>query len=127
MLTGKGAAAMKRVFVLSSFPLFVHGVESMLRDEAGLEIVGRERHLEKGLQRIRDLRPDVVILDNGSEFTDPTATLMQIVREGGDIKVIAYSFDDNTMCVYCGEQRVVREVGDLMRAIQHNPFSDRPD
>ncbi len=38
---------MKRIFMLSSHPLFSQGVESLLRREAELEIVGRETDADK--------------------------------------------------------------------------------
>jgi hypothetical protein len=123
----KEAGAMKRIFVLSSFPLFIHGVESLLHGRAGLEIVGREKDVEKGLQRIEELRPDVVILDSDSRACEPTLAVMRILGEGGDVQVITYSLQDNTMRTYCGEQWVIREVGDLVRAIEHSPFSPHPE
>jgi DNA-binding NarL/FixJ family response regulator len=42
---------MKRIFMLSSHPLFSQGVESLLRRETGLEIVGREADADENLAR----------------------------------------------------------------------------
>ncbi len=38
------------------------------------------------------------------------------LREGVGTKVIGLNLQDNTMCVYRGEQRVVKEVKDLVEA-----------
>jgi len=49
----KEVGAMKHVFVLSSHPLFGQGVESLLRQEKGLEIVGRETDVDKAIECTR--------------------------------------------------------------------------
>jgi hypothetical protein len=51
---------------------------------------------------------------------------MCILREGLETKVIGLNLQDNTMCVYRGEQRVVREVKDLVEAIEPSPLSPEP-
>jgi DNA-binding NarL/FixJ family response regulator len=114
---------MKRIFILSSYPLFSHGVESLLRRETGLEIVGREADADEAVERIKELQPDVVVLDSGAPACDPTMAVMRILREGVGAKVIGLNLQDNTMCIYLGEQRVVKEGKDLMEAIEPSPLS----
>ncbi len=113
----KEAGTMKRIFMLSSHPLFSQGVESLLRRETGLEIVGRETDVDKAIERIKELRPDVVVLDS-ADLRDPMPVVMRIFREGVGTKVIGLNLKDNTMHVYRGEQRVVKEVQDLVEAIE---------
>jgi DNA-binding NarL/FixJ family response regulator len=109
---------MKRVIILLSHPLFGRGVESLLRRETGLEIVGRETDADKVVERIAEFRPDVAIVDSADPACDPMPVVMRILREGVVTKVIGLNLQDNTMCVYHGEQRVVREVQDLVEAIE---------
>jgi DNA-binding NarL/FixJ family response regulator len=109
---------MKRVFILSSHPLFGQGVENLLRREEGLDIVGQETDADKALERIKEIRPDVVILDCAEPGCDPTLAVMRILREGVQTKVIGLNLQDNTMYIYRGEQRVVKEVKDLIEAIE---------
>ena len=104
---------MKRVLIVSSHPLFGRGVESLLRQETRLDIVGWEADIDKAVERIRELQPDVVILDSG----DPTPEVLRILREGLGTKVIGLNLQDSTMCVYRGEQRVVKRIEDLVEAI----------
>jgi chemotaxis response regulator CheB len=118
----KEARAMRRVFILSSHPLFGQGVESLLHREERLEIVGRETDADKALERIKEIRPDVVILDCAEPACDPTLAVMRILREGLETKVIGLNFQDNTMCIYRGEQRMVKEVKDLVEAIEPSPL-----
>jgi DNA-binding NarL/FixJ family response regulator len=75
---------MRRIFILSSHPLFGQGVESLLRQEAGLIIVGQETDADKALERIKEIRPDVVILDCAEPECDPTLAVMRILRGGGN-------------------------------------------
>ena len=107
------AGVMKRVFILSSHPLFGRGVESLLCRETGLEIVGWDTDVDKAVERIRELQPDVVILDSG----DPAPEVLGILREGLATKVIGLNLQDNTMCIYRGEQRVVKCIEELVEAI----------
>ena len=113
----KETGVMKRVFMLSSHSLFGQGVESLLCQEAGLEIVGRETDADKAIGRIKELRPDVVIVDSGDPTCDPAPVVMRILREGG-IKIIGLDLQDNTLCIYRGEQRVVKCIEDLVEAIE---------
>jgi DNA-binding NarL/FixJ family response regulator len=118
----KEAGVMKRVFLLSSHPLFGQGVESLLRQETGLDIVGRETDVEKAIERIKELRPDVVIVDCAEPACDAMSVLMRIWREGLETKVLGLNLQDNTLCVYRGEQRVVKEMQYLIEAIEYNPL-----
>jgi TorA maturation chaperone TorD len=115
---------MKRVFLLSSYPLFGQGVASLLRREMGLEIIGQEADVERAIECIRALGPDVVIFDCNDPQVDPTLAMLRIFREGLVTKVIGLNLQDNTVCIYRGEQRVVKEVEDLLEAIEHNTSDD---
>jgi DNA-binding NarL/FixJ family response regulator len=112
---------MRRVFILSCHPLFGQGVESLLRREAGLEIVGQETDLDQAVERIKEIRPDVVILDCAEPARDPTLAVMRILREGLGTKVIGLNLQNNTLYIYRGEQRLVKEVKDLIEAIEPLP------
>ena len=113
---------MKRIFMFSTHPLFGQGVESLLREETGLEVVGRETDVDKAVERIKELRPNVVIVDSGDPGCDPTLAVMRILRQGVVAKVIGLNLQDNTIRIYRGEQRVVKEMQDLIEAIEYNPL-----
>ena len=117
---------MKRVLIISSHPLFGRGVESLLCRETGLDIVGWETDIDKAVERIKELQPDVVILDNADPACDPTPAVMRILREGVGTKVIGLNLQDNIMCIYRGEQRVVKSIEDLIEAIELSPLSPKP-
>jgi chemotaxis response regulator CheB len=89
-----------------------------------VDIAGRETNVDQALERIKELQPDVVILDSADPACDPMPAVMRILRDGLGTKVIGLNLQDNTLCIYRGEQRVVKEVKDLVEAIE--PPSPEP-
>ncbi len=108
---------MKRVVMLFSHPLFGRGVESLLCGQTGMEVVGWERDANEFIEHIQDLCPDVVLIDGSDPTCDPVPVMMRLLKEGTGAKVITLNVQNNTMCVYCGERRIVKGVEDLVQAI----------
>jgi DNA-binding NarL/FixJ family response regulator len=106
-----------RVFMLSNHPLFIRGVESMLSQEAGLEIVGLACNVDGALQRIEELRPDVIIVDSTGPDCDPHLVVSQVLREGAKTRVIGLNLHDNIMFIYYGEHKAACGVEDLVQAV----------
>jgi DNA-binding NarL/FixJ family response regulator len=109
---------LKRVAMLTSHPLFGEGVEILLRKEAGLEVVGRETDVDSVIDLVKELRLDVVVVDSADAASEPITLVMRILREGVRTSVIGLNLEDNTMCVYRREKRIVTEVKDLVEAIE---------
>lgn len=109
---------MKRVFILSRHSLFGHGVESLLRQEAELEVVGRETVADRALERIQELQPDVVIVENDDPELDLKPVVMHILNGGSGITVVGLSPQNNIIHIYRGEHGIVREVEDLVGPIK---------
>ena len=120
MQCGSGNPAPKRVFMLSSQPLFSQGVESLLRGQVGLEIVGRETDATKAVERIRRLKPDVVVIDGKDLASAPFSIVACLLREEERIRIIAMNLENETIRVYLGEQRNALTVDDLVAAINEN-------
>jgi DNA-binding NarL/FixJ family response regulator len=117
---------MKRIFLLSSHPLFGQGVESLLRQETEFDIVGLETDIDRAVARIKRLRPDAVVVDSNETIPDPALVVMRILREGLETRVIGVNLWDNIVCVYQGQQRIVKEVQDLVQAIRGDRLSSKP-
>ncbi len=105
----------RRIFVISNHLMFGHGIGSLLREEAELEVVGQESNLNRAIEQIGALQPDVVILD--SDDPEPDLEVAHILRVRPGVKVISLSLDNNTLCVYQASQRTTRGVDDLLAAI----------
>lgn len=104
--------------MLSSHPLFMEGVASLLYSETGLDLLGRESDVDRAIEQIRTLHPDVIIVDAGDTRCAASSIVLRILQENCTAKVIGLNLNDNTLCVYHEEQRTVRGVADLMHALE---------
>lgn len=111
---------MTRVLMISRQSMFEQGLDSLLRQEAGLEIVVCETDVGRVMERIKEVRPDVVIFEaNGPEAEAEVGQVVRrLLRENLKLKVIELNLQDNTLCIYCGEHRVIKQVADLVEAIK---------
>ena len=88
--------------------------------------MGHETDIDRAVECIKELRPDVVIVDSADPKADIMTSVMCILRERLDTKVIGINLEDNTICIYREERREVMAVEDLIEAIeQSDPCSDR--
>jgi DNA-binding NarL/FixJ family response regulator len=94
--------------------MFGRGLESLLRQEANFDIIGQETDLELALDQIRDLQPDVVILDSDSAVPQVTP----ILRASPGVKVIGLSLQNNDLYVYQARQWIARGTEDHVSAIR---------
>jgi len=99
--------------------LFGNGIEGLLCEEPGLEIVGRETDPRQAVRRIKETHPDVIIVVDGEAARGLDAELLGLVREGLHVRIVEVHLATNTLCIYCGEQQSIREAGDLVHTMQH--------
>ncbi len=116
---------MKRIFMFSTHPLFSQGVETLLCQNSQVEFVGRESDIEKAIERIQLLHPDIVIVDHESALCVQAPALLRILGDGTGPKIIGLNLLTNTMCIYRGEQKSAYRVEDLLQAIENE--SSRPE
>lgn len=116
---------MKRVLILSCHPLFSKGVETLLRQQQGVDIVGRESDLETAIIRLKELRPDVVILDMGVGG-DYGPIRSRILDASQGVKIVGLNLENNTFSIYHEEQRILHQVQDLMQAIENGQENIEP-
>ena len=108
-----------RVLVLSDGSLFAEGIEELLRQEEGLEIVGREADAQEAVRLIKESHPDVILVADGEGATGLEAELLRLVREGFPMRIVEVHLETNSICLYCGEQQPIREARDLVDTVQH--------
>jgi hypothetical protein len=105
-----------RVFIVASHPLFAQGVESLLHGQPGLAVVGMGAAELGVVDKIRNLRPDVVILDADSDAQ--TTLLPVLLRENLGVKLVGLTLEDNRIDVYYQHQIIGTDVGDLVEAVR---------
>jgi DNA-binding NarL/FixJ family response regulator len=107
-----------RVLIVSSQTLFARGMDEWLRQQAGVDIVGREADMACASRCIEHLQPDVVLLDIGDQARDPTAALMRFLRDGLDTQIVGLNLRDECISIYYKGHGVMQGAGDLLRAIE---------
>lgn len=108
----------KRVFILSRRSLFHEGIETLLSQEKGVEIVGHDTEPEGALACIEQFSPDVVIVNLDDPEPVLSQTVLCILRERQDMSIIWLSLQDNSIRIYRGESKEVRQLEDLLNVIQ---------
>lgn len=105
-----------RVFILTRHPLFAEGVETLLREQAGLEVVGRGDVSPETFSRIQELSPDVVVI--GTPGEEQETLVARVFQALPGLKVVALNLDDNRIHIHYRQTKVGRQVEDLVEAIR---------
>src|SRR5258706_10930822 len=64
-----------RILICDDHTLFVEGLKAMLRNESSLEIVGEARDGRRAVQLVKEVKPDLLLMDvsmpdmNGQDAT----------------------------------------------------------
>ena len=108
---------MKRVFVLSRRSLFHQGIETLLSQEAELEIVGQDTKPSEAVECIQTFNPDVIIINLDDPEPDLSSPVLCVLRERVGIRIVGLSLLDNKICVFQGENKLIHQLDDLFNAI----------
>lgn len=111
----------KSVYVISEHLMFSHGLESLLRQlSPPVEIIGHEDNLDRAIQQVKSLQPDIIILYTHNPLTTGASLARQILESNLRVNLISMSVDDNKMYSYQFSQRMVKGPEDLISAIHHD-------
>lgn len=106
-----------RIFVVSNNPLFCEGLKSLLRREAELEIVGEETKIDRAIQQLEFISPDVIILDSSRAINDSAWEQMRLLRAKKDIKVIRLSLQNNDLFIFHSTRKNIKGVEDFVEVV----------
>lgn len=112
---------MTTVFIISKYLMFSHGLESLIGQETGLQVIGHEKDLNRAMEAMKELQPDVVIFDSSDPMDDSGLTVMHILNLNPDIRVISLSLQSNRLYIYQARQSVANSIEDLVQAIENDP------
>jgi DNA-binding NarL/FixJ family response regulator len=107
-----------RVLVVAEPSMFDEGIEAILRQEPGLEIVGRGADPQDCARLIKEASPDVILVADGGAVERLAAELMGMVRDGYCMRMVEVHLATNSLCVYRGERQSIRQVADLVDAVR---------
>ncbi len=85
---------MINVLVVDDHDLVRTGIRRMLADVAGVSVVGEAASGEEALLRVRELRPDLVLMDVKMPGIGGLEATRKIIRSHSEIKVIAVTACD---------------------------------
>jgi len=106
-----------RIFILYRHPLFGRGLESLLKQEKGLEVVGAAWGDSKALHQIRSLRPDVVIVE-GEANSGQGPSLWEVLQESPSGRVISVDLEEDQATIYTTSRLAPAEAKDLIKAVK---------
>lgn len=110
----------QRVLVIDNRSIMGAGVEALLSNSEKLRVIGTTPEDETDLVRhVWQFLPDVIILSNQSQLTDPVH-LLTLLNNYRSFRLIVVSEDDNTMEIYEKRQTIASHRSDLATAVQWN-------
>jgi two-component system nitrate/nitrite response regulator NarL len=92
MNDGQGSAMVSRLLIASDVRVYREGLELLLRDVDGIVLVGTAANAEDGAQRVRELLPDVVLLD--MSMHEAFSVAKQVVRTAKNTKIVALAMPE---------------------------------
>ena len=90
-----------RILTADDHPLIRAGVSSFLATESGLEVVAEATNGEEALERYRETRPDVVLMDLSMPVMDGLAATRAILEEFPDARIVV-------LTTYAGDEDIHR-------------------
>ena len=109
---------MTRIFILSQHRMFGRGLESLLRQEDDLELVGQESDEKTALKQIKTLQPHVVIWDSYEAPDGSVSVVDRILKDNPGIRVVGLNLHDNNLYVYHLTQRVVKGSEEFVEVVR---------
>ncbi len=73
---------MKRIFICSPRSMFSQGLEKLLDEEPGIEVVGWESRPEEAIRCIKEVQPDVVLFVTSVQARPTGLDGQCLMREG---------------------------------------------
>ena len=107
--------------------LLSEGIETFLRDEKTWSVIRipSNQSLCSLVEQVQTISPDHVVLSQG-ERGDRADSLMKLLQDQPNSKVIVVSLENNLMQVYSKHSITVRRVSDLLSIIEDRYFFDHP-
>ena len=107
--------------------LLSEGIETFLRDEKTWSVIRipSNQSLCSLVEQVQTISPDLVVLSQG-ERGDRADSLMKLLQDQPNSKVIVVSLENNLMQVYSKHSITVRRVSDLLSIIEDRYFFDHP-
>ena len=89
-----------KLFIADDHQMFIDGLKALLQDAFDIRIVGEANNGKEVLQKLEQLRPDIILMDIGMPELNGIETTALITEKYPAVKVIALTtYDDNIRAV----------------------------
>ncbi|RLC80852.1 MAG: DNA-binding response regulator, partial [Chloroflexi bacterium] len=111
-----------RVLVVDDHPVVREGIRSLLSSYSDIEVVGETENGFETLERVRELHPDVVLLDIKLPGADGIVIARRIRQEHPDVKVLILTVydDERHLC----EALKAGVHGYLLKSVSHKDLAN---
>lgn len=81
-----------KILIVDDHALMRNGLEAMLASEPNYEVVGVAADGMTAIRAVKDLQPDIVLMDLTMPRTSGMDAIVQIKRQHPDVKIVALTF-----------------------------------
>ncbi len=110
----------RRALIISNHPIFAEGLVRILKQDAGIEIVGCAENLERARFLLQAQQPDTIIVDFESDLPDTQVT-HQLIDSQAERRVIFLTLSDNRLILYQRQQVIDATTADLLAVLGARP------
>jgi DNA-binding NarL/FixJ family response regulator len=80
-----------RILIVDDHALFRDGLKMLINHETGMEVVGEAENGRAAIERARELKPDIILMDVKMPVLDGVEATRQIIAEMPGMKILALS------------------------------------
>jgi len=110
-----------KIFIISPHLMFGSGLESLLRGETTLTVVGRAKNVEQAAPLLQVLQPDIVILDSDELTHNDVSSAVHIFNLNPHGRIIGLSLNHNKAYTYQINEVTLSGPDDLLQIINPEP------
>ena len=91
-----------KILIADDHPVVREGLSAMLRKEQDIQVVGEAENGAEAIDKARELRPDIILMDLRMPEVDGVEAMRQIGAVNPDIKFIVLTTYDNDEYIFKG-------------------------
>lgn len=121
-----GRRASLRVLIISRHPMLGQAMETWLRHQQGIDVVGWEEDVSKAGDGIEILEPDVIIIDTTDTARTPLEALMCKLADRPGAKIMKVNLEDNSISLFSSQEQTMDCVEWLLTIMRGIPPVNPP-